>query len=163
MLGLHVKRSLLKIPQVLRQFKVLIIYQQHNTFTVYCEETSTCLVSLFDQPSFGSKRLMKTLCKKRKMCVALTMIGEEEDFHDELEADADSSHGKNEMQMKFSYQVAWVMVKPSRSGHIVKINCGGKSKKYLSRNGGIQHSRYKMVHHQNMNIVLVEIARYQKS
>ena len=97
------------------------------------------------------------------MCVALTMIGEEEDFHDELEADADLSHGKNEMQMKFSYQVAWVMVKPSRYGHIVKINCGGKSKKYLSRNGGIQHSRYKMVHHQNMNIVLVEIARYQKS
>ena len=79
------------------------------------------------------------------MCVALTMIEKEEDFHDELEADADLSHGKNKMQMKFSYQVAWVMIKPSRSGHIVKINCGGKSQKYLSRKGGIQHCRYKIV------------------
>ena len=82
------------------------------------------------------------------------MIGEEEDFHDELEADADFlSHGKNEMQMRFSYQVAWVMIKPSRVGHIVKINCGGKSQRYLSRKRGIQHSRYKIVHPQNMNVV----------
>ena len=88
------------------------------------------------------------------MCVALTMIGEEEDFHDQLEADADFSHGKNEIQMRFSYQqFAWVMIKPSRVGHIVKINCGGKSQRYLSRKGGIQHSRYKMVHPQNMNVV----------
>ena len=72
------------------------------------------------------------------MCVALTIIGKDEDFPDEFETDDDISNGKDEMQMKFSYQVAWVIIKPSRSGHIVKINCGGKSQKYLSRERGIQ-------------------------
>ena len=66
------------------------------------------------------------------------MIGKYEDFPDELETDADISNRKEEMKMKFSYQVAWVIIKPSRSGHIVKINCGGKSQKYLSRERGIQ-------------------------
>ena len=74
------------------------------------------------------------------MCVALTMIGKDEDFPDELESDDDISNGEDKIQMKFSYQVAWVIIKPSRSGHIVKINCGGKSQKYLSRERGIQHS-----------------------
>ena len=73
------------------------------------------------------------------MCVVLTMIGKDEDFPDEFETDDELlSNGKDEMQMKFSYQVAWVIIKPSRSGHIVKINCGGKSQKYLSRERGIQ-------------------------
>ena len=34
-----------------------------------------------DQPAL-SKKLMKTICKKRKMCVALTMIGEDEEIND---------------------------------------------------------------------------------
>ena len=73
------------------------------------------------------------------MCVVFTMIGKDEDFPDEFKTDDELiSNGKDEMQMKFSYQVAWVIIKPSRSGHIVKINCGGKSQKYLSRERGIQ-------------------------
>ena len=70
------------------------------------------------------------------MCIALTLIGEDEDFNEKSKTNDDTSDEKNKPQNKFSYQVAWIVVKPSRSGHIVKINCRGKSQTYLSRETG---------------------------
>ena len=74
------------------------------------------------------------------MCVALTMIGEDEDITEESNTNEDTSDDKDEPQKKFSYQAAWVIIKPSRSGHIVKINCRGKSQTYLSRETGANNS-----------------------
>ena len=70
------------------------------------------------------------------MCVALTMIGEDEDINEESKTKEDTNDKMDEPQNKFSYQVAWVVVKPSRSGHIIKINCRGKSQTYFSRETG---------------------------
>ena len=74
------------------------------------------------------------------MCVALTMIGEDEDINEESNTNEDTSDEKDEPQKKFSYQAAWVIIKPGRSGHIVKINCRGKSQTYLSRETGANNS-----------------------
>ena len=82
---------------------------------------------------------MKTICKKRKMCVALTMIGEDEEINEKSYTNEGTSDDKDVSQKKFSYQVAWVFIKPSRSGHIVKINCREKSQTYLSRETGAKH------------------------
>ena len=70
------------------------------------------------------------------MCVALTLIGEDEDINEDSKTFKETSDEMNEPQKKFSYQVAWVVIKPSRSGHIIKINCRGKSQSYLSRETG---------------------------
>ena len=64
------------------------------------------------------------------------MIGEDENINEESKTIEDTSDEKDDPQKKFSYQVAWVVIKPSRSGHIVKINCRGKSQTYLSRERG---------------------------
>ena len=74
------------------------------------------------------------------MCVALTMIGEDEDITEESNTNEDTSDDKDEPQKKFSYHAAWVVIKPSRAGHIVKINCRGKSQTYLSRETGATNS-----------------------
>ena len=79
---------------------------------------------------------MKTICKNRKMCVALTMIGENGDINEEMNTNDDTSDEKDEPYNKFSYKVARVIIKPSRTGHIIKINCGRKSQIYLSRERG---------------------------
>ena len=45
-------------------------------------------------------------------------------------------------ELAFSHQVAWVVAKPSRSGHIVTLSCSGRSHTWLSRDDGEQMSAY---------------------
>ena len=68
------------------------------------------------------------------------MIGENEDINEEIYTKYDASDEKDEPHNKFSYKVARVIIKPSRTGHIVKINCGRKSQMYLSRERGTSKS-----------------------
>ena len=64
------------------------------------------------------------------------MIGENGDINEKIYTNADTIDEKDEPHNKFSYKVARVIIKPSRTGHIVKINCGRKSQIYLSRERG---------------------------
>ena len=68
---------------------------------------------------------MSRLCEGRKKCVALSMVGLDGDINIELPV------GKLPSLDKFSYQVAWTLVKRSKSGLIVRISCGERSHIWL--------------------------------
>ena len=40
---------------------------------------------------------------------------------------------KPEQEMKFSYQVAWVVAVPSKNGHIVNLSCSQRQETMLSQ------------------------------
>ena len=40
---------------------------------------------------------------------------------------------KAEQQMNFSYQVAWVVAKPSKNGHIVSLSCSQREETMFSK------------------------------
>ena len=39
---------------------------------------------------------------------------------------------KPEQEMKFSYQVAWVVARPSKNGHIISLSCSNREEIMLS-------------------------------
>ena len=43
------------------------------------------------------------------------------------------SSPKPEQEMKFSYQVAWVVAVPSKNGHIVNLSCSQRQETMLSQ------------------------------
>ena len=40
---------------------------------------------------------------------------------------------KPEQEMKFSYQVAWVVARPSKNGHIISLSCSNREEVMLSK------------------------------
>ena len=68
---------------------------------------------------------MSRLCEGRKKCVGLSMLGVDEDINMELPV------GKLPSVDKFSYQVAWTLVKKSKSGLIVRMTCSNRSHSWL--------------------------------
>ena len=68
---------------------------------------------------------MSRLCQGKKKCVGLSMIGIDEDINMDLPV------GKVLPSDKFSYQVAWTLVKKSKSGLLVRISCSKKSYTWL--------------------------------
>ena len=40
---------------------------------------------------------------------------------------------KSEQEMKFSYQVAWVVARPSKNGHIISLSCSKREDVMLSK------------------------------
>ena len=43
------------------------------------------------------------------------------------------SSPKPEQEIKFSYQVAWVVARPSKHGHIVSLSCSQREETMLSK------------------------------
>ena len=40
---------------------------------------------------------------------------------------------KPEQEMKFSYQVAWVVARPSKNGHIISLSCSNREEVMFSK------------------------------
>ena len=66
---------------------------------------------------------MYALCKGRKKCVALVMIGDNATLHQHI--------GTPVIQLKYSIQVAWVLAKRMKDGFAVRLQCGKKARSWM--------------------------------
>ena len=66
---------------------------------------------------------MDTLCQGRKKCIAMVTLDEEDTLHQEME--------KPVAQLKYSIQVAWVMLKMVKQGFLVKVQCGERAQQWV--------------------------------
>ena len=87
--------------------------------------TSTCLVVMLDRLQEGVQGTMRKLCEGRKKCVALLVISQEENIHQDPPAEELAA------EQKFSLQVAWLVVKILPRGYMVRLACSGRSKVWL--------------------------------
>ena len=88
---------------------------------------------LLDSFEPGTRSVVRNLCQGRKRCVALMVVTEP--GAREPESDV---REPPEPELAFSHQAAWVVARPSLSGHIVTITCSGRSLTWLSGDQGEQ-------------------------
>ena len=91
--------------------------------------TSNGVVVLLDSFEPGTRPVVRSLCQGRKRCVALMLMSEA----GALEPEPDVP---DPPELAFSHKAAWVVARPSRSGHIVTLSCSGRSRTWLSRDDG---------------------------
>ena len=101
--------------------KLIVLIVLTSTISV----TSTCLVVMLDRLQEGVQGTMRKLCEGRKKCVALLVISQEENIHQDPPAEELAA------EQKFSLQVAWLVVKILPRGYMVRLACSGRSKVWL--------------------------------
>ena len=79
----------------------------------------------------GTRSVVRSLCEGRKRCVALMVVTEPGPRGPESDV-----REAPEPELAFSHQAAWVVARPSLSGHIVTISCSGRSHTWLSLDHG---------------------------
>ena len=84
---------------------------------------------LLDSFEPGTRTVVRSLCQGRKRCVALMLLSETGPREPEPDV-------PDPPELAFSHQAAWVVARPSRSGHIVTLSCSGRSHTWLSRDDG---------------------------
>ena len=98
-------------------FKIFIFY--------FSSEISTCLLVVFEEFEERSSKILENYCRTRKKCIAMKLVKDDEDINHDLEPEGQIS------EPKFSLQTAWVWVRFSTHGHIVRIRCSNRSTTWL--------------------------------
>ena len=86
---------------------------------------------ILDSYQSESQTMIRQYCDKRKKCVAMLALGQDEDINTDPEPETEPTD-----EHKFSLQVAWVNVKPSSAGHIIRVKCKNRQQTWLDSDKG---------------------------
>ena len=104
-------------------------------FTSFYQGESSCLLAVWPAIPPDGPVIMDTLCQGRKKCMALVILDEEDTLHQEME--------KPVTQLKYSIQVAWVMVKMVKEGFLVRLQCGEQANQWVEYVQDSKHCKIK--------------------